>query len=221
MSAPEAGGPAAAATSPGAAATEPGPSVLVVCTGNICRSPVAERVLQAALDAATPPGAPRVRVASAGTGAVVGHPMEPEAVDVVRRAGCRAEGHVARHLTAVQVREASLVLTATREHRSAVVRLVPAAVRRTFTLREAGRIAAARAQDVRGADPAARLASLADVLVRSRGALAAREADQDDVVDPFRTDAATWELAEAQLLPALHALAGALTPAAELGAPNG
>lgn len=191
-----------------------GPSVLVVCTGNICRSPIAERVLQAALDAATPAGAPRVRVVSAGTGAVVGHPVEPEAAAIVVRSGADPEGHAARQITATDVRDAALVLTATREHRSAVVRLVPAAVRRSFTVREAGRIAAARAGEVRGTDPAERLASLVDVLARARGSLAVREAEQDDVVDPFRTDAATWELAESQLLPAVRALAAALTPPA-------
>jgi protein-tyrosine phosphatase len=188
------------------------PSVLVVCTGNICRSPIAERVLQAALDAATPAGAPQVRVVSAGTGALAGHSMESQAARAVLRGGGDPAGHVARQITAAHVRDAGLVLTATREHRSAVVRLVPAAVRRTFTLREAGRIAAARTAEVQGDDPAERLASLVDVLARARGALAVREAEQDDVVDPFRTDAATWELAESQLLPAVRALARALSP---------
>ncbi|MBC3761648.1 arsenate reductase/protein-tyrosine-phosphatase family protein [Quadrisphaera oryzae] len=192
----------------------PGPFVLVVCTGNICRSPIAERVLQAGLDAAAVPGAPRVRVVSAGTGAVVGHAMEPEAAAAVRASGASPDGHAARQVTAADVRDAALVLTATREHRSAVVRLAPAAVRRSFTLREAARIAAARADDVHGDDPAARLRSLAEVLVRSRGAHAVREAHLDDVVDPFRTDAATWELMESQLLPAVRAIGLALTPPA-------
>ncbi|WP_373995758.1 low molecular weight phosphatase family protein, partial [Streptomyces sp. NP160] len=132
----------------------------------------------------------------------------------VWRSGASPEGHVARQVTAAHVRDAALVLTAAREHRSAVVRLAPAAVRRTFTLREAGRIAAARGDEVQGADPAERLASLVDLLVRGRGTLAVREVDQDDVVDPFRAGASTWALAESQLLPAVRALAEALTPRA-------
>lgn len=187
-----------------------GPSVLVVCTGNVCRSPMAERALQAALDAATPAGRPRTRVTSAGTGALVGHPMEPEAADAVLRAGADPSGHLARALTAADVRGAALVLTATREHRSAVVRLEPAAVRRTFTLREAGRLAAGRAGQLEGRSPAERLDELVALMVRSRGVGAVREPALDDVVDPFRRDAATWALAEEQVLPAVRALAQAL-----------
>lgn len=188
------------------------PVVLVVCTGNVCRSPLAERALQAALDAATSEGAAGVRVVSAGTGALVGEPMTEEAADAVVRAGGDPEGHRARDLLPAQVREAALVLTATRGHRADVVRLVPAAVRRTFTLREAGRLARARGGEVTGDDPAERLASLARVLVRARGSSIPVDPADDDVLDPFRRGPEAWRVTEAQMAPALQALAAALAP---------
>lgn len=199
-------------TPPPPAELDGAPVVLVVCTGNVCRSPLAERALQAALDAVTPAGAPHVRVVSAGTGSLAGEPMTAEAADAVVRAGGDPSGHVARDLTAALVRDAAIVLTATRQHRGDVVRLVPAAVRRTFTLREAGRLAQARSDDVEGADPAQRLASLAGVLVRARGAGGPVEPADDDVLDPFRRGPEAWAVTEAQLLPALRALTAALSP---------
>ena len=58
--------------------------ILTVCTGNICRSPVAERLLQAGLNQAVPGG---FVVASAGTRAMVGEPMQPISADIVRTFG--------------------------------------------------------------------------------------------------------------------------------------
>jgi protein-tyrosine phosphatase len=54
-------------------------SILVVCIGNICRSPVAERVLQAAL--------PGITVTSAGLGALVGHSADATATEVAAARG--------------------------------------------------------------------------------------------------------------------------------------
>ena len=206
--------PLSSSTGSPAAGADDRPVVLVVCTGNVCRSPLAERALQAALDAATPEGATGVRVVSAGTGALAGEPMTDEAADAVVRAGGDPAGHRARDLVPAQVREAALVLTATRDHRADVVRLVPAAVRRTFTLREAGRLAQARADGVTGADPAERLGSLAGVLARARGSLLAADPADDDVLDPFRRGPEAWQATEEQLVPALRALAAALSPPA-------
>jgi len=77
-------------------------SVLCVCTGNICRSPLAERMLSAAL--------PDARVASAGTGALRGQPMDPTAAMIAEKAGFAAGGHRARQLTRAIVREFELIL---------------------------------------------------------------------------------------------------------------
>lgn len=102
--------------------------VLYVCTANICRSPSAEALLRRA-------GVPGVEVASAGTAAVHGAPccsLAPllEGVE-----------HPSQPLTADLVGGADLVLTAAREHQSTVLALDPDARAKTFTIRQAGRLA--------------------------------------------------------------------------------
>ena len=84
--------------------------VLVVCTGNVCRSPYVHRLLVAELGAG-------VRVASAGTGALEGYPMDRRAAERLRRAGGDPEGFVARQVDEEILDGADLVLTATRAHR--------------------------------------------------------------------------------------------------------
>lgn len=111
--------------------------VVFVCTGNICRSPTAERL-------ATAYGArlelPGFRASSAGTHAVVAHPVHPDAAFVLERLGGDASDFAARQLTAKIASDADLVLTMTRAHRDAVLELAPSRLRRTFTLREAARL---------------------------------------------------------------------------------
>ena len=104
-------------------------SILVVCTGNICRSPVGEAVLQSQLSE-------EVTISSAGTHAVVGAPAEPEVQEFLRRELNLESDHVARQLTREQAESADLIITMTSEHRSWVARSAPRAVRRTFTLKE-------------------------------------------------------------------------------------
>src|SRR6476619_1655073 len=102
--------------------------ILFVCTGNICRSPYAERRLRQLL-----PGA-GVEIASAGTGAVVGSDIETETRDFLRQKGADVTGFTARAVTPQLVESAELVLTMTRTHRGQVSRLHPAAMRRCFAL---------------------------------------------------------------------------------------
>ena len=120
-------------------------SVLVVCTGNICRSPAAQLVLGAALDDS-------VVVASAGTGAVVGAPVAPGMARLLADRGLDPSGFVARALTEDQVRSADLVLTMTRRHRTAVLELAPWALRRTFLFTELTSIAERLGAPPPGAD---------------------------------------------------------------------
>ncbi|WP_338144916.1 low molecular weight phosphatase family protein [Cryobacterium adonitolivorans] len=110
----------------------------MVCTGNICRSPLAEQLLRARLRELGVPA----KVRSAGSRAMAGHGMTPEAALVSRRHGGENDGHVARQLTESLIAEADLVLTATREHRSAVAALYPRAARYSFTLNQFARILA-------------------------------------------------------------------------------
>ncbi|MDY7557708.1 hypothetical protein [Cryobacterium sp. 10C3] len=102
---------------PTAPAAEPPFSILVVCTGNICRSPLAEQLLTTRL---TNAGIP-VLVTSAGTYAMVGKGMPDEAAALSVRYGGDPRAHVSRQLTARLVADADLVVTADREHRGEVV----------------------------------------------------------------------------------------------------
>jgi protein-tyrosine phosphatase len=115
-------------------------AVLAVCTGNIGRSPIMERVL---LDRFGAHGvAPDVQVRSAGTHAMIGAGMEDGARLALLELGISPEEFGATPLQPRLVETADLVVVATREHRAEVVGLAPQAVRRTFTLHELGRIAA-------------------------------------------------------------------------------
>ncbi len=105
-------------------------AVLFVCTGNVCRSPAAERLLRQTVKGHD------VEVTSAGTGALVGEPVSPPMVDLLRDHGADPDGFSARQLTAPIVRAADVVITMTHAHRTEVVTISPAAVQRTFVLGE-------------------------------------------------------------------------------------
>jgi protein-tyrosine phosphatase len=105
--------------------------VLVVCTGNLCRSPVIATLLAAAV--------PSLTVRSAGTGAPDGEPWHPLAVQVLAEVGHDVSGR-ARRLRAADVASATLVLTAEGMHRGLVVGLDAGAEDRCFTVIEAARL---------------------------------------------------------------------------------
>jgi protein-tyrosine-phosphatase len=95
-------------------------NVLFVCTGNTCRSPLAEAITRAQLDRR---GWAHVRVASAGLSAHDGDPATPEAVVVAGRRGVDLSGHRSRALTREIVRWADLVLAMGPTHLSGVARM--------------------------------------------------------------------------------------------------
>lgn len=109
-------------------------SILVVCTGNICRSPVGEGLLRHRL------GSPRLTVSSAGTHAVVGRRPVPEAISTVLESTGEELRGTGTQLTLEAVEAADLILTMTTRQRASATALSPRAVRRTFTLLEFARI---------------------------------------------------------------------------------
>jgi protein-tyrosine-phosphatase len=94
--------------------------VVLVCTGNICRSPLAEALLRAALKER---GVGDVDVSSAGTGAWDGAPASEGAYLVGLERGLDLSGHRARLLTREVVEQADLILTMARHHRARVQEL--------------------------------------------------------------------------------------------------
>lgn len=178
-------------------------SVLFVCTGNICRSPMAERLLLARL-AAT--GNRTITVASAGTRAVVGWPIDDAAALVLRELGGDDQGHVARQLTSDMLQRADLVLTASAEHRARILREAPALMRRAFTMREFARLGA----DVTGAAPDADRAALAATVrdvAGQRGQVAPVEPVDDEIGDPFGASLEVMRACGAQIDQAVDTIA--------------
>jgi protein-tyrosine phosphatase len=110
--------------------------ILIVCTGNICRSPFIERLLQHSLDESQPTPGYRILVSSAGTGALTGWSMDAQAAAQLVAHGGDPTGFIARDLTADLIEESDLVLTATREHRGLVALMHPQALRQVFTFRD-------------------------------------------------------------------------------------
>ncbi|MFP6557990.1 low molecular weight protein-tyrosine-phosphatase [Paraburkholderia sp. B3] len=103
-------------------------NVLVVCEGNICRSPLAAAMLAQSL--------PGVGISSAGTHALVGEGADPLMVELARDRGVRLEGHVATSLTDELVREADLILTMTRVQREQIESAWPFTRGKVFRLIE-------------------------------------------------------------------------------------
>ncbi|EOS96442.1 protein tyrosine phosphatase [Erwinia tracheiphila] len=92
-------------------------SILVVCIGNICRSPTGEKMLKAAL--------PYIKVASAGLYAIVDHAADDTASSVASEHGVSLEGHVARQLTSAMCRDYDLLLVMEKKHIDLVNRINP------------------------------------------------------------------------------------------------
>jgi len=100
--------------------------ILVVCVGNICRSPTAEYLLKAAL--------PHKHISSAGLGALVGHDMDKQARAVAEQHGLVCPKHEARQLTRELCHDADLILVMEQRHREGVTQLCPEARGKVFLL---------------------------------------------------------------------------------------
>ncbi len=106
--------------------------VLFVCTGNTCRSPMAEGILKSLL---TERGLDHVRIQSAGIGALNGMPPTPFAIEATRHWGVNISGHRARQLTRQMIAEAGLILAMSPEHVEYILKKDPGAEKKTYLIR--------------------------------------------------------------------------------------
>jgi protein-tyrosine-phosphatase len=175
--------------------------ILVVCTGNICRSPAAEYLLREGLDG------DGVIIASAGTRAMTGRGVAAPMLELLAQRGIDASGHIGRQLNRRMLEEADLVLTATRPHRAEAAALYPAGVKRMFTLAQFGAIA--READVAaGPERAEALRELTNRAagVSHRAGHALRNSGERDIVDPYGRSLAVYRTSLGQLDAAIEPL---------------
>lgn len=172
-------------------------SILIVCTGNICRSPMAEGFLRDGLVARFGEQAPTV--SSAGTAGLEGQAASAGSVRAAAERGSNIEAHRARRLTAGMLRDADLVLCMAGEHRDQVAALAPAVTGRTFTLKELVRLLeASEASDPPGDDREVLADRVAAAEALRASGFAGNPLDED-VADPLGMPlesyrAIAWEL---------------------------
>jgi protein-tyrosine phosphatase len=184
-------------------------SVLIVCTGNICRSPAAELFLRAGLGAAS-----GIAVASAGLQARAGEPVAAPVAALLRAWGVDPIPFRARQLVPALVQEADLVLTMTAAQRAAVIARAPDAVRRTFTLVEFADLAGLLDDLPDPAGPSARLVAVVARAGRARALRQRDPAQDDDIDDPFGRSDDVHARVLASIAAAVERLLGSLVPAA-------
>ena len=106
-------------------------NILIVCIGNICRSPMAEGFLKQALTAS---GKGDCLVNSAGLGALIGHPPDKKACQLMMKKDIDISGHRACQLNKDMIRKADLILVMESSHKSAIEEFEPCAKGKVFRL---------------------------------------------------------------------------------------
>lgn len=191
--------------------------ILHVSTGNVCRSPITERLTRHALEVRLNGTLSNgLLVESAGTWGHEGAPMEEHAATVLSDYGADPTGFIGRELLDEHVIRADLVLTATRDHRAQVISMGHSAGLRTFTLKEFTRL-------VRAIDPATlpvaqsadsvseRARALVQAAAALRGWLQAPTAEADEVYDPYGAPVSYFRSVGGEIHTALDPVVTALT----------
>ena len=106
-------------------------NILVLCIGNICRSPIAEALLRQQF--------PDKTISSAGLGALVGYPADPLSIEVSAEQGVDLSAHRARQLSSWMCQAADMILVMEQRHKVEVQQLHPLVRGKVFRLGELGK----------------------------------------------------------------------------------
>jgi protein-tyrosine phosphatase len=187
--------------------------VLIVCTGNVCRSPFIERLLQQQLDERRPGLGQRILVHSAGTGALTGSPMDQRAAAQLLAFGGDPAGFLARDLTPALIAESDLVLTATRAHRGKVALMHPKALRQVFTFCDFADLVQGidgLSARVTQTDPGAWVRQVTEEAASRRGLNPPLALAEADIVDPFQREDEVFVNMAQQIVGSMPAVVRAL-----------
>lgn len=111
-------------------------NILFVCTGNTCRSPMAEAILKKMIKEKSPGLCDGIKVSSAGTAAINGAPPTYEAYDVMKRRGIDIESHNARLVNKEIINKADIVFAMTQRHYDELISRFPESKDKIFILKE-------------------------------------------------------------------------------------
>jgi protein-tyrosine phosphatase len=101
-------------------------NILVLCVGNICRSPLAQALLQREL--------PSTSVSSAGLSALTGSLADPMSVQIAQENGLDLSGHRAQQVTSILCKQAELILVMEQSHKAQLESLNPSVRGKVFLL---------------------------------------------------------------------------------------
>jgi protein-tyrosine phosphatase len=174
--------------------------ILVVCTGNVCRSPMAEGFLRAALEERLGEAAPAVT--SAGTAGWDGSGAMEESIRAARELGVDIGTHLGRRLQAVMVDDADLILCMAADHREDIVRARPDVESRTFTIKELVRLLETSSPD----------GSLVERVAAAAAARNGSPREAEDIRDPLGEPIGGYREVAGELHDLTSRLAAALTP---------
>lgn len=191
-------------------------TILSVCTGNICRSPMSEQLLRLRLGAArTASGAPLFALTSGGVHTRAGYPMDETSARFSTGLGGDVTGFASSPLSDDLTRTADLVLTMTRTHLVDAAKRYPSMLLRAFTIKEFARVLPFVLSELEippvTTNEASRLRAVVRLAAAHRGRVAATQRSDDDIKDPIGRDEAYHAAVAGEIDAAVRAVSDGLT----------